>query len=167
VSIETLKQMLPFGDYDFYLCGPPPFMKSLYDGLTGIGVREERIHYESFGPATVLKPEAKPETAIDPGHIEGPPVRVRFSKSGATADWSREKGTLLELAESIGLAPKFGCRSGICGTCITRISEGAVDYLEEPVAQCGQGEVLLCCSVPRNDPAQATGSAEGEVVLEL
>jgi ferredoxin-NADP reductase/phenylpropionate dioxygenase-like ring-hydroxylating dioxygenase large terminal subunit len=167
ISIETLKQMLPFGDYDFYLCGPPPFMKSLYDGLTGIGVQEERIHYESFGPATVLKPERRPQTVIEPGHADVPPVRVRFAKSGATAEWSRDKGTLLELAESIGLAPKFGCRSGICGTCTTRISNGAVDYLEEPVAVRGPGEVLLCCSIPRSDPAQTASGGEGEIVLEL
>jgi uncharacterized protein len=38
-------------------------------------------------------------------------------------------GRLLELAESIGLAPHFGCRSGICGTCTTRILSGAVEYI--------------------------------------
>jgi ferredoxin-NADP reductase/phenylpropionate dioxygenase-like ring-hydroxylating dioxygenase large terminal subunit len=167
ISIETLKQMLPFGDYDFYLCGPAPFMKSLYDGLTGIGVREDRIHYESFGPATVLKPERTTQAVIEPGHVDVPPVRVRFAKSGETAEWSRDKGTLLEFAESIGLAPKFGCRSGICGTCVTRIGSGAVDYLEEPVAARGPGEVLLCCSVPHADTAQATGGGGGEVVLDL
>jgi ferredoxin-NADP reductase/phenylpropionate dioxygenase-like ring-hydroxylating dioxygenase large terminal subunit len=167
ISIETLKQILPFGDYDFYLCGPTPFMKSLYDGLTEIGVREDRIHYESFGPATVLKPETKHPVTVEPGHLDLPPVRVRFSKSGATAEWSRDKGTLLELAESIGLAPKFGCRSGICGTCITRISNGAVDYLEEPVAARGHGEVLLCCSIPRYEQAPAASGGEREVVLDL
>lgn len=167
ISIETLKQILPFGDYDFYLCGPSPFMKSLYDGLTEIGVREDRIHYESFGPATVLKPETKRPATVEPGHVDMPPVRVRFAKSGATAEWSRDKGTLLELAESIGLAPKFGCRSGICGTCITRISSGAVDYLEEPVAARGPGEVLLCCSIPHPEQVQAAPGGEGEVVLDL
>ena len=167
VSIETLKQILPFGDYDFYLCGPPPFMKSLYDGLTAAGVKEERIHYESFGPATVLRPETKAEVAVEPGHLDGPPVRVRFSKSDRTAEWSRDKGTLLEFAESIGLAPKFGCRSGICGTCTTDIKSGAVDYLEEPVAPRGPGQILLCCSIPRSDPAVTTANGEGEVVLDL
>ena len=56
-----MKQVLPFDDYDFYLCGPPPFMQVIYDGLTGIGVRDQRIHYESFGPATLLKHDAKPK----------------------------------------------------------------------------------------------------------
>jgi antitoxin MazE len=73
---------------------------------------------------------------------------VRFAKSGVTAQWSRDSGTLLELAEAVGLAPVFGCRSGICGTCATRIISGAVDYIEEPLAPRREGQVLLCCSTP-------------------
>ena len=75
VTIDVLKQLLPLDDYDFYLCGPPPFMQSLYDGLTGIGVRRERIHYESFGSGTALKPEAKTETPARTG--EPAPARCR------------------------------------------------------------------------------------------
>ena len=33
VSIDLLKELLPPAAYDFYLCGPTPFMKSLYNGL--------------------------------------------------------------------------------------------------------------------------------------
>jgi len=154
VSIDTLKRILPFGDYDFYLCGPAAFMRSLYDGLTGMGVAPNRIFYESFGPATVLKPETPAQGA--PADLGSVPVR--FVRSDAGADWSRDRGTLLEFAESLGIAPNFGCRSGICGTCTTRILGGAVDYVEEPVAPRAAGEVLLCCSVPRRGT---------EVVLDL
>ena len=73
-------------------------MQSLYDGLTGIGVREDRIHYESFGPATVLKSEAKPEAATE----SGPSARVRFSKSGAAAEWSRGKAPFSNLRNQLG-----------------------------------------------------------------
>jgi ferredoxin-NADP reductase/phenylpropionate dioxygenase-like ring-hydroxylating dioxygenase large terminal subunit len=158
IDIDLIKRILPFGDYEFYLCGPAGFMKSLYDGLTGMGVPVERIFYESFGPATVLKPEARSDAPMRPTPVNAAAVAVRFVRSDAGAEWSRDRGTLLELAESIGLAPNFGCRSGICGTCTTRILSGAVEYIEEPVAPRGQGEVLLCCSVPRGD---------GDVVLDL
>jgi uncharacterized protein len=30
ITIEVLRKTLPFGDYDFYLCGPATFMSSLY-----------------------------------------------------------------------------------------------------------------------------------------
>ena len=71
------------------------------------------------------------------------------ARTGRTLPLSETHRKLLEFAESLGLAPKFSCRSGICGTCTTGIVEGAVDYLEDPVAPRGANEVLLCCSVPR------------------
>jgi len=123
-------------------------MATLYDGLTGIGVRRERIHYESFGSGTALKPELHPEIPARISASDDGSVPIRFAKSGITAEWSRDKGSLLEFAEAVGLAPVFGCRSGICGTCATRITSGAVDYIEEPLAPRGEGQVLLCCSVP-------------------
>ena len=149
VTIDTVKKLLPFGDFEFYLCGPTGFMKSLYDGLTGIGISTDRIFYEAFGPATVLKPEAQPKALSRQTKVTNDVVAVHFQKSGAEAEWSSERGTLLELAESLGLAPKFGCRSGICGTCTTRLVDGAVEYLEDPVAPRSAGDILLCCSVPR------------------
>ena len=129
-------------------------MQALFEGLTEMGVPAGRIHYESFGPATVLRSEAPaPEQAA-----EDVTVPVRFVRADVTAEWSREHGTLLEFAESLGLAPQFNCRSGICGTCTTRILSGAVDYLEDPVAPRGAGELLLCCSVPHRGV---------EVILDL
>ena len=147
VSLDTLKQVLPFGDYDFYLCGPPGFMRSLYEGLTGMGIATNRIFYELFGPATVLNRKAPKPAQAAP--VEAAPAPVRFVRSNIGGEWSRERGTLLEFAESLGIAPQFSCRSGVCGTCATPILGGAVEYLEEPVAPREAGEVLLCCSIPR------------------
>ena len=156
VSLATLQQILPFGDYDFYLCGPTAFMSALYEGLTAMGVAPGQIFYESFGPATVLKRGAP--TPAQPIPFEAVPAPVRFVRSDISGEWSRMRGTLLEFAESLGIAPQFSCRSGVCGTCATPILGGAVDYLEEPVAPRETGEVLLCCSVPR---------AGTEVVLDI
>jgi ferredoxin-NADP reductase/phenylpropionate dioxygenase-like ring-hydroxylating dioxygenase large terminal subunit/ferredoxin len=183
VTMDVLKQVLPFGQHDFYLCGPPPFMKTLHDGLLAVGVPKDQIHYESFGAATVPKTQAAAAAAKANGHdvapaappaVEKPvapaalesslvgPVQVRFAKSGVEGKWTREKGTLLEFAEGLGLAPAFACRSGICGTCTTRITAGGVHYVEEPIASRGAGDVLLCCSIPR----AGTGEDEEAVVLD-
>jgi Na+-transporting NADH:ubiquinone oxidoreductase subunit NqrF len=43
VTTDVMKALLPLNDYDFYLCGPPPFMQSLFDGLTGIGAASASI----------------------------------------------------------------------------------------------------------------------------
>ncbi|MGB8535114.1 MAG: SRPBCC family protein [Acidobacteriaceae bacterium] len=146
IDTSLVTTLLPPGDHDFYLCGPSEFMNSLYSGLLGTGVRPERIHYESFGPGTVFKPKLSRKPSEE---RTGSTVLVKFSRSGVQTEWSREDGTLLELAEEVGLAPAFGCRSGICGTCKTPILHGAVDYLDEPLADRGEGNCLLCCSVPR------------------
>ncbi len=54
VDIDLLRSLLPSKDFDFYLCGPAPFMKSMFNGLLDWGVPEVRINYEFFGPASAL-----------------------------------------------------------------------------------------------------------------
>jgi uncharacterized protein len=104
VSPELLNQLLSLADSDFYLCGPKPFMQSLYDGLIAADVSRARIHFESFGGALTLKPE------IHAVRKRIPPVSVHFAKSGISAEWTPEQGTLLEFAEGLGIAPVFGRR---------------------------------------------------------
>jgi nitric oxide dioxygenase len=41
---------LPLEQGDFYLCGPVPFMRYAKEQLTSLGVAEDRVHYEVFGP---------------------------------------------------------------------------------------------------------------------
>lgn len=36
---------------DYYVCGPTGFMRATINGLRAIGVSDERLHYEFFGPA--------------------------------------------------------------------------------------------------------------------
>ncbi|WP_310476569.1 pyridoxamine 5'-phosphate oxidase family protein, partial [Sandarakinorhabdus sp.] len=53
VDMALLRQVLGFDDHDFYLCGPPPFMQALYDGLRDLNIADGRIHAEAFGPASM------------------------------------------------------------------------------------------------------------------
>ena len=161
IDVGLLKGLLPFDDYDFYLCGPAPFMQSLHDGLIATGVREHRIHFEAFGPATVRKPGAKSAASL----ANADPVVVRFTEADVDVTWSAEQGTLLELAEASGLAPAYSCRSGICGTCATQLNRGAVDYIEEPMADLDEGDVLICCAIPKHAPGSSVSS--GDVAVEL
>jgi ferredoxin-NADP reductase len=140
VDIELLKELLPFGDYDFYLCGPAPFMQQMYDGLRALNVAPDRIRYEAFGPATVRR-EAAP--------VAGAVVPVRFARSDVTLQWDASKGSLLELAESHGIDAPSSCRSGVCGSCATPLLAGGVRYTRECAAPVGQGEVLMCSCVPQ------------------
>jgi ferredoxin-NADP reductase len=161
VDIGLVKSLLPFDDYDFYLCGPPPFMRANYEGLKSLNVSDVRIHYEFFGEGASLCREAPSFEVAAP--LDANPVAVRFTRSGITTVWEPAKGTLLDLAESEGLTPAYSCRSGICQTCSTGIVSGTVDYLDPPMAPPKPGEALICCSYPRR-------GAEGEeeaVLLDL
>ena len=152
IDIELLKQLLPFDDYEFYLCGPPPFMKTLYCGLLSTGVAESRIHYEFFGPASALTEETEPHgrAPMRPAREElAGESEVAFARSGVTVAWDPECETLLELAEHHGLSPDYSCRSGICRTCMCRLLDGEVEYLEEPLQPTEPGCVLICVSRPR------------------
>ncbi|MDQ0971967.1 nitric oxide dioxygenase [Neobacillus niacini] len=61
VTQDWLVNNIPTLDADFYFCGPVPFMKSINNSLKNLGVAEERIHYEFFGPKGSLEESVKEE----------------------------------------------------------------------------------------------------------
>lgn len=151
ISKALLQSLLPLDDYEVYLCGPPPFMTAVYEILRDLGISRDRIAYEFFGPATVLG-EAPSREMPRVAEVEASAgdVVVEFRRSGVTASWSESSGSLLAFAESLGLAPDFSCRAGVCDTCKSRLVSGGVTYFEEPLSEPGPEEVLLCCSRPRS-----------------
>jgi ferredoxin-NADP reductase/MOSC domain-containing protein YiiM len=151
VTVDVLKELLPPAAYDFYLCGPTPFMRSLYNGLLDWGVAEGRIHYEFFGPASVLKAGAEKAPTKDRGDASSPAFDVVFSQSGVTVAWDPSVDSILELAEAHGLRPDYSCRSGICHTCMCKLIAGEVTYVVEPADLPDPGYVLICCSKPMSD----------------
>lgn len=157
ITIDLLKSLLPLNDYEFYCCGPPAFMRNIYSGLKDLNVADERIHYEFFGPGTILlDSRPPPDTLI---RQDAKPVVVRFARSDVEARWDANSGTLLDLAEAQGLSPLYSCRSGICATCTVKVIEGEVDYVNTPIDEPKRGTALICSAYP--------ASRGGELVLDL
>jgi ferredoxin len=76
---------------------------------------------------------------------------VKFVKSSCTATWyAKDRQTLLQFAESQGLKPDYGCRSGACGTCETKLLKGEVDGPEGD----GDGTILICSSLPTSSEVE-------------
>jgi uncharacterized protein len=150
IDMDLLRAVLPFDDYDFYLCGPSEFMQSLYDGLRALNVADDRIHAEAFGPSSLKRSVSGDRGArVKPSNpVAEHPAPVMFVKSGKEARWTPGGGSLLELAEERGLSPAFGCRGGSCGTCRTRIVQGAVAYPQTPSFDVPDDEALICSAVP-------------------
>jgi ferredoxin-NADP reductase/predicted pyridoxine 5'-phosphate oxidase superfamily flavin-nucleotide-binding protein len=164
VSMAEIKRSLPFDDYDFYLCGPESFMRELYEGLLALNVADDRIRFEAFGPATVKRtpanPPAVPENARGsrPANLpetNGSGIPVTFARSHRTVQWLPKDGTLLELAEACGIAAQSSCRSGMCGTCATRVLNGRVAYEEPTDATIEEGHALICMGRPVADDVAA------------
>ncbi|WP_058968963.1 2Fe-2S iron-sulfur cluster-binding protein [Type-D symbiont of Plautia stali] len=162
IDMALLSQMLPFNDYDFYLCGPPPFTQALYDGLRSYNITDQRIHAEAFGPSSLVRhtDSAEPATLLPP--VANSTVPIKFITSLKEARWTPQSGSLLELAEARGLSPEYSCREGHCGSCKTRLLKGAVTYKTRPSAKVAEDEVLICCAVP----AQQEGEIEA-IQLDL
>jgi ferredoxin len=76
---------------------------------------------------------------------------VTFSKSGRSVPWDRDAESLLEFAEAHGVDISFGCRYGDCGTCMTRLIRGAVEYLHPTGALPDTGTCLPCSCKPETD----------------
>jgi len=148
VDIPLLRTTLKLMRYQFYVCGPKPMMESLVPGLEEWGVDTDDIHYESFGPASLIKHE-KPKTG--PEGISARAITVTFSKTGTRVPWNPDAGSLLELAEAQGIEVGSGCRAGSCGCCQTTLETGEIEYSQQPDADIEPGHCLLCISTPKGD----------------
>ncbi len=152
IDLDLLKALLPFNDFDFYVCGPAAFTQELYDGLRALHIRDERIHAETFGPSSLKRSGDSRAIAFEQPPSATEAVPVVFERSAKEARWQPAAGSLLELAESRGLSPEFSCRGGSCGTCKTRLISGQVHYPVPPAEMPAPDHVLICCAVPASGP---------------
>lgn len=143
VDIELLRRTLPHGRHQFYVCGPPAMMQTLVPALAEWGVAVTDIHYEAFGPASVKLPGAQAPALPAVSGVE-----VKFQRSGRTLTWDGKDASLLDFAERNGIEVESGCRSGSCGSCETRLLEGAVQYATPPDHDVAAGHCLLCVGQP-------------------
>ena len=154
LSVSVLDRLRVPRDADFYLCGPPPFLRSFTAGLKDWGVAVNRVHMEIFGPEESETPgiagTPKRPPHLPPGPA-GPGPQVSFTRSGLTVPWDPAFQSLLEFAEACDVPAKWSCRTGVCHTCESALIGGAVEYRPDPLESPAEGSVLICCSQPRSD----------------
>ena len=138
ISAEQLQRYSPdFAQRDTYLCGPAPMIQLAQTILREQGVPDSQVFLEYFGPAPV---------PVD-ANLAGV---VHFGQSGGQAEATKESPrTLLELAESAGLKPVYGCRLGVCHQCTCPKQSGIVfNRLTQSYSDSGREDIQLCISVP-------------------
>jgi ferredoxin-NADP reductase len=126
-----------------FACGP----REMLDALSEHWEREadpEQLVMERFQPV------------IGGGETDGVGGRIRFLKSDAEAESDGSK-PILVAGEEAGLELPFGCRMGICHTCVGRLCSGRLRDLRSNEIHGSDGEMVRTC----------IAAPEGDVVLDL
>ena len=154
LGVKTLEQLEVPRKANFYLCGPSAFLDELTKGLTSWGVAAGHIHTEVFGPGksstpgVVDTPHRGPHAPAS-SHAQG--LRVSFARSSLVVNWDAAFQNILELAEACDVPVKWSCRTGVCHSCESGLIAGTVSYNPMPLDPPADGNLLICCSQPRND----------------
>lgn len=142
-------------DASVYLCGPTQFMADIRGYLIAAGIESARIHSELFGALPAINPgvveTGPPKPPHPPTGTPGAGPSITFARSGLTVNWSPDYRSILDLAEACDVPTRFSCRSGVCHVCVTDVVAGTATYVQPPLEQPGEGELLICSTAPRSD----------------
>lgn len=118
------------------LCGPEGLMTQISQAWDRLGL-PERLQIERFGAP-------RPATGTGSAVIHASESEQVFTQDAEL--------TLLESAEAAGLAPRFGCRAGLCRTCLCRKRSGEARNLITGLVSSQPDEwIQLCVSVAESD----------------
>ena len=137
-STEALLAAVPdYAQRLTLLCGPDPMMKPIRSLWQQQGLADKLL-WERYAAVVPAAPDA---VAVDVGCL----------RSGRQFSASTGQPLLLS-AEAAGLAPRYGCRAGICHTCRYRKRSGRTENLLTGEVSEEPGEIVqLCISLPRSD----------------
>ena len=130
---EDLQNLCPdWREREAYISGP----NDMLDAFTEHFERRadcERLHMERFQPMLGLGQS---------GEGEGGRIKFCVSDCEASSDGSKP---ILVAGEEAGLELPFGCREGICHTCVGELRSGKVRDLRNGKVYGQEGEVIRTC----------------------
>ncbi|MBD0860847.1 ferredoxin reductase [Gordonia sp. zg691] len=118
-----------------WACGPSGFLDGLHR-LYAEAHLTDRLHIERF--------------ALERGVVGAQGGTVTFGRSGKSAVVDGAT-TLLEAGESAGTIMPFGCRMGICQSCVVMLDKGCVRDLRSGVEHVEGERIQTCVSVAAGD----------------
>ncbi len=112
----TLEDLVPdWRERETWACGPTAMLDAAEKAWVDAGLRDA-LHLERFS------------ADLSGGEAEG--GTITFARSGRTVEVDGAT-TVLEAGENAGIPMPFGCRMGICHTCVAPLRVGAVRDLRD------------------------------------
>lgn len=139
IQAEHIQSACPdFSQRTIYICGPNAMIERTQSILRELGVADQHMIVERFGPAPV---------DLSNIHIGGD---VTFEQSGKTI--TNSESTLLNTADENHIPATSGCRMGICHKCKCHKNSGVVyNTLTQRYSDTGSEDIQLCVSIPVGD----------------
>lgn len=145
LTARELQTICPdWRERETFLCGPAGLLQTLRERWQLEGLAE-RLHTEHF----------QPEAGVGEGE-RGCGGTIRLCRSGIDAVSDGEQPILLA-GEEAGAQMPFGCRMGICHSCVGKLRSGQVRDLRTGRVHGQPGEMLRTC----------VNAPEGAVEIEL
>ncbi|HEY3866428.1 MAG TPA: ferredoxin reductase [Solirubrobacteraceae bacterium] len=148
LTAEDLFELCPdWHARETFLCGPAGLLQALSEGWRDWG-DPEKLHVERFQPDTAMN-GLRPTQRGEGGEIHFCKSDVRASSDGGQP--------ILAAGEQAGAKLPYGCRMGICHTCVGRLRSGRVRDLRTGQVHGQAGEMMRTC----------VNAPEGAVEIEL
>ncbi len=116
-----------------FVCGPAGLLDALTEHWEQAGGVPTRLHMERFQPIV---------GAGEGEHGAGGPIRFLHSDIEAESDGDTP---ILVAGEQAGASLPFGCRMGICHTCVGRLCSGRIRDLRSGDVHGSEGEMVRTC----------------------
>jgi stearoyl-CoA 9-desaturase NADPH oxidoreductase len=141
-NAEQLHRHCPdFSERNILICGPSEMEAAVRTTLLAQGVEQTALSSESFSATACHTPSV--------GLVEE--VRISLSRSYQEFKAANNK-SILEILESKGLSPRFGCRMGICNECsCKKISGTVMNRRDNTLSHAGEEFIRICSAIPAGD----------------
>jgi ferredoxin-NADP reductase len=132
ITVEDLDELCPdWRDRETFLSGPRELLDTLLEHWEKNELKE-KLHMERFQP--ILNED------IEGG--EGGTIKFLMSDTEAESDGTKP---ILVAGEDAGLDLDFGCREGICHTCVGKLCSGKVRDLRTGKVDSQEGQLIRTC----------------------
>jgi ferredoxin-NADP reductase len=136
LDLSRLAEEVPdWRDRQTWACGPEGMLNQAEKTWSSAGI-PERLHLERFALSRVK------------GHGQG--GTVEFARSGKTVTVDAAT-PLMDAGESVGVRMPFGCRMGICQSCVVELVDGHVRDLRSGVELEPGNRIQTCISAASGD----------------